>query len=451
MLILQQVRTVRAFRSKRDRRHVDAATPGSATLSGQSRHWPGARSIILAGVTHSYGETRSAGLSDGEDRADEVARGGYSVRDLSLSVEPGESVALLGPSGCGKTTLLRLIAGLERPIAGTIQLGERFVSGPSGRGGSWVAPESRRVGMVFQDWALFPHLTVGRNVGYGLERSQRTPDRIAETLDLVGLSAFAERMPSTLSGGQQQRVALARALAPRPGVLLLDEPFSNLDSSLREEVRSEVRRLLIELGITAVFVTHDQDEAFVVGDRVGVLCDGRLAQVDTPDRLYRRPADPFVADFVGTASWLRATASGGIANTALGRLPLGGDASADGNGRLPSDAPSGTVDVMLRPEQLRLAAGADAEVELVEFYGHDSMVVANLDGTHLRVRCGPDPAVRRGDAVAVEFIGTDVVAFEPHGQSAHSVYEDTLERAERHPPAAADSSPTPAELELFAD
>ena len=211
------------------------------------------------------------------------------MQNLTLQVEPGESVALLGPSGCGKTTLLRLIAGLERPLAGTIQLGDRFVSGPPGRGGTWVAPEARRVGMVFQDWALFPHLTVGRNVGYGLERSTRTPGRIAEALDLVGLSGFAERMPSTLSGGQQQRVALARALAPRPGVLLLDEPFSNLDSSLREDVRSEVRRLLIELGITAVFVTHDQDEAFVVGDRVGVLREGRLAQVDTPDGLYRRP------------------------------------------------------------------------------------------------------------------------------------------------------------------
>ena len=381
------------------------------------------------------------------------------MQDLSLHVAPGESVALLGPSGCGKTTLLRLIAGLERPLAGTIQLGDRFVSGPSGRGGTWVAPESRRVGMVFQDWALFPHLTVGRNVGYGLERSKRTPDRIAEALELVGLGGFAERMPATLSGGQQQRVALARALAPRPGVLLLDEPFSNLDSSLREDVRSEVRRLLIELGITAVFVTHDQDEAFVVGDRVGVLCEGRLAQVDTPDGLYRRPADPFVADFVGTASWLRCRASGGVAHTALGRLPLGGAQAASSNGTqsdvraadATTDAVTGPVDVMLRPEQLRLAPGTAAQVELVEFYGHDSMVVANLDGTHLRVRCGPDPNVRRGDVVAVEFIGTDVVAFARRGQSAHSLFEETLERAELRYPAGVDGSPTPAELELFAD
>ena len=371
--------------------------------------------------------------------------------NLSLHVEPGESVALLGPSGCGKTTLLRLIAGLERPLAGTIQLGDKFVAGPSGRGGTWIAPESRRVGMVFQDWALFPHLTVGRNVGYGLERAKRTPRRIAEALDLVGLAGFEDRMPSTLSGGQQQRVALARALAPRPGVLLLDEPFSNLDSSLREEVRSEVRRLLLELGITAVFVTHDQDEAFVVGDRVGVLREGRLAQMDAPDGLYRRPNDPFVADFVGTASWLRCIASGGVAHTALGRLPIS-PATPSGGHELSDDTTSaGPVDVMLRPEQLRLATGTTAEVELVEFYGHDSMVVANLDGTHLRVRCGPDPHVSRGDSVAVEFIGTDVVAFTPHGRTAHGAYTDTLARAEQLSPATPDWPPTPAELELLAD
>ena len=447
MLILRSVRTVRAFRSKRDRRLAGSAALDGPAHQAHGRHWPTARSITLEGVTHSYGQARARRPLD----SDQPDNDGCSVRDLSLHVDPGESVALLGPSGCGKTTLLRLIAGLERPLAGTITLGDRFVSGPPGRGGAWVAPESRRVGMVFQDWALFGHLDVARNVGYGLERTKRTPGRIAEALELVGLAGFEERLPSTLSGGQQQRVALARALAPRPGVLLLDEPFSNLDASLREEVRSEVRRLLIELGITAVFVTHDQDEAFVVGDRVGVLREGQLAQVDTPDGLYRRPADPFVADFVGTASWLRCAASGGVAHTTLGRLPLGDAGAPRSNGTHSGTRLTGTVDVMLRPEQLRLAPGASAEVELVEFYGHDSMVVANLDGTQLRVRCGPDPHVVRGDAVAVEFIGTDVVAFAPHGQSAHSLYEETLERAELRPPVGIEGSPTPAELELFAD
>lgn len=459
LLILRSMRTVRSFRSKRDRRFADLGASGASDDRGRGQNWPAARSITLERISHSYlsAQARRPSIADSPTDgspgapADGPAHDGFSVHDLSLHVEPGESIALLGPSGCGKTTLLRLIAGLERPFAGTIQLGDRFVSGPPGRGGTWVPPESRRVGMVFQDWALFGHLTVGRNVGYGLERAKRTPRRIAEALDLVGLAGFEDRLPATLSGGQQQRVALARALAPRPGVLLLDEPFSNLDASLREEVRSEVRRLLIELGITAVFVTHDQDEAFVVGDRVGVLREGSLAQVDAPDELYRRPVDPFVADFVGTASWLRCGTSGGIAHTALGRLPVSGPASPQGNGAPPSGTTTSTVDVMLRPEQLRLAPGMSAEVELVEFYGHDSMVVANLDGTRLRVRCGPDPDVRRGDAAAVEFIGTDVVAFPTDGHSAHRVYTETLERAERRSSATAVRPAAPSERELTAD
>lgn len=433
------------------RRVAESADASGAAHEHAQQRWPAARSIILKGVAHSYGLTQAPAAHNDEQASSANGRGELSVHGLSLHVEPGESVALLGPSGCGKTTLLRLIAGLERPVAGTIQLGDRFVAGPPGRGGTWVAPESRRVGMVFQDWALFGHLTVGQNVGYGLERSKRTPGRVAEALDLVGLAGFEDRLPSTLSGGQQQRVALARALAPRPGVLLLDEPFSNLDASLREDVRSEVRRLLIELGITSVFVTHDQDEAFVVGDRVGVLCDGRLVQVDTPDELYRRPVDPFVADFVGTASWLRCEARNGVAHTLLGSLTVGEGAPPSGNGDSGVDAASGTVDVMLRPEQLQLRAGTAGEVELVEFYGHDSMVMVNLDGTQLRVRCGPDPAVRRGDAVAVEFIGTDVVVFPTQGPSAHSIYTETLERAQVRSPAATEGSATPAELELFAD
>ena len=172
---------------------------------------------------------------------------------VDLEVEPGESLALLGPSGCGKTTLLRLIAGLERPNAGTVTVGDTEMAGPD----AWVPPEKRKVGMVFQDWALFPHLTVGRNVGYGLPRGERDGPRVAEALEMVGLGDLADRMPETLSGGQKQRVALARAIAPRPTVLLLDEPFSNLDSALRIGVRTEVHRLLVDLAITSVFVTHD--------------------------------------------------------------------------------------------------------------------------------------------------------------------------------------------------
>ena len=409
------MRTVRTLRAKQARRASGAASQAAAD-SVAHRQSPGrlaARSIELDSVSHHYGNAAADASNEGETEAETVGvrdRGGFSVRELSLRIGEGESMALLGPSGCGKTTLLRLIAGLERPVSGAIRLGDQTVASSTQRNPKWVPPESRRVGMVFQDWALFPHLDVGRNVGYGLPRSERTPERIRSALDLVGLAGFEARLPSTLSGGQQQRVALARALAPRPGVLLLDEPFSNLDTSLRTEVRGEVRRLLIELGITAVFVTHDQDEAFVLGDRVGVICDGRLAQVDTPDGLYRRPVDRFVADFVGTASWLRCDASDGLAYTPLGRLPVNNATGENGHGAASHGTPE-TVNVMLRPEQLRLVQGTAAKVELVEFYGHDSMVVASLGGTQLRVRCGPDPHVRRGDSVSVEFTGTSVVAF----------------------------------------
>ena len=207
-----------------------------------------ARGVDVSGVNKSFGETDV-------------------LHEIDVSVEPGTSLALLGPSGCGKTTLLRLIAGLERPDEGQVSVGDQVMAGPS----TWVPPEKRNVGMVFQDWALFPHLTVGKNVGYGLDRAERKGSRISEALDMVGLADLVDRMPDTLSGGQQQRVALARAIAPRPSVLLLDEPFSNLDSALRVGVRTEVHRLLIDLGITSIFVTHDQEEAFVLGDEVAVM------------------------------------------------------------------------------------------------------------------------------------------------------------------------------------
>jgi iron(III) transport system ATP-binding protein len=196
------------------------------------------------------------------------------LRDVDLRVDAGQIVALLGPSGCGKTTLLRAIAGLERPDQGEVWLGERLLSGR----GTFVAPERRRIGMVFQDWALFPHLSVGRNVGFGLTRAERRSGRIEAALQLVELTGLADRMPATLSGGQQQRVALARALANRPAALLLDEPFSNLDATLRVSIRAEVQRLLRELSLTAVFVTHDQEEAFLLGDQVAVMLGGTVVQ-----------------------------------------------------------------------------------------------------------------------------------------------------------------------------
>ncbi|MGI9624219.1 MAG: ABC transporter ATP-binding protein [Acidimicrobiales bacterium] len=314
--------------------------------------------------------------------------------DVTLEVAPGEAMALLGPSGCGKTTLLRLVAGLERLDAGTIRVADTVVAGDD----AWVAPERRKVGLVFQDWALFPHMNVAKNVGYGLARKDRGGPKIDEALAMVGLAGLGDRMPDTLSGGQQQRVALARALAPRPGVLLLDEPFSNLDTALRVEVRSEVHRLLHDLGITSIYVTHDQEEAFVLGDRVAVMHEGRIEQVATPVELYTAPDTRWVAGFVGGAAFLPAVAQGNEATSAIGSIPLQSEAH-------------GAVEVLLRPEQLRLAPGEAGEVVQIEYYGHDSLVFVDVGDAVLSVRAGTDPAVGRGDRVDIEYGGRGAVAF----------------------------------------
>jgi len=320
------------------------------------------------------------------------------LRGIDLTVRPGSVVALLGPSGCGKTTLLRAIAGLERPLAGEIRIAGRTVSGP----GTHVAPEDRRVGMVFQDWALFPHLKVAANVAYGLPRVERRGPRVAEALAMVGLEGLGDRLPATLSGGQQQRVALARAIAPHPAVLLLDEPFSNLDTALRADVRVEVHQLLVELGITTVFVTHDQEEAFVLGDEVAVMQHGKIVQQASPADLYDRPASPWVAQFVGDANLVAGVADGPWADTSLGRVALREDAV-------------GAVQVLLRPEELRLTpAGqvADGTVELIEYYGHDCVTFARLiAGEVIRVRSGSSPRFGRGDQVGVRYEGPPAVAY----------------------------------------
>lgn len=318
--------------------------------------------------------------------------------DIDLAVEPGTSLALLGPSGCGKTTLLRLIAGLERPDAGSIVVGDMAMAD----GSTWVPPEKRNVGMVFQDWALFPHLTVGRNVGYGLSRAERDGPQVTKALEMVGLASLADRMPDTLSGGQQQRVALARAIAPRPSVLLLDEPFSNLDSALRVGVRSEVHRLLDNLGITSIFVTHDQAEAFVLGEKVAVMAGGRIEQCATPRDLYQRPESPWIASFVGDTNLIPASADGSTAHTPLGNMQLA--------------APhSGQVDVLVRPEDLQLAStgelGATGVVDCVEYYGHDMMVTVEIGGLELVSRQPASATWRRGDEVSVGYSGEPATAF----------------------------------------
>jgi iron(III) transport system ATP-binding protein len=334
-----------------------------------------ARGVTVEDLEHSYGDAPV-------------------LHGVSLDVSPGESIALLGPSGCGKTTLLRLIAGLERPSSGSISIGNDFVAGET-----WVPPDRRKVGMVFQDWALFPHLSVAKNVAYGIAKSTSKDAEVSSALEMMDLSGLEDRMPATLSGGQQQRVALARALAPRPGVLLLDEPFSNLDTSLRIEVRTEVRELLAELGITSIFVTHDQDEAFIVGDRVAVMRKGKIVQTDSPQGLYHHPVDQWTAEFVGTVSLLKGDAASGFASCSLGSVAINPELN-------------GSVDLMIRPEQLSIAAGGDAEVQAVEYYGHDSMVFVALGNDQVRVRCGPSVMFNRGDNVQVQFTSDQALAFE---------------------------------------
>ena len=244
------------------------------------------------------------------------AYGGSLVVDVaSLTLQVGEILALLGPSGCGKTTLLRLMGGFERPDRGTVSLGGQVVASPS----AWVPPEQRSVGMVFQNFALFPHLTVEKNVAFGL-RGATAGDRRQAALQLVGLGGFAQRYPHELSGGQQQRVALARALAPQPKVILLDEPLSSLDVQVRLHLRQEVRRILKATGISAVFVTHDQEEALSLADRVGVMREGTLEQVGTPEDLYRQPASRFVAEFVTQANFFPARLEGATWVTPVGRF-----------------------------------------------------------------------------------------------------------------------------------
>jgi iron(III) transport system ATP-binding protein len=262
--------------------------------------------------------------------------------------------------------------------------------------------------MVFQDWALFPHLSVARNVAYGLPRSERRGDRVDAALTMVGLQGLGDRMPATLSGGQQQRVALARAVAPAPSVLLLDEPFSNLDAALRVQVRTEVHELLVELGITTVFVTHDQDEAFVLGDEVAVMHDGLVVQQATPAELYRRPESAWVAEFVGDANLL----AGVVAAPAMARTAFGDVHLIDGSAVTEGAA----VQVLVRPEQIDLqpdgSPGVAATVDLVEFYGHDTVYVLRLDdGTVVRSRAGSTPRFGRGDRVCGVYRGTPTVAF----------------------------------------
>ncbi|HSF61926.1 MAG TPA: ABC transporter ATP-binding protein [Gaiellaceae bacterium] len=291
-----------------------------------------------------------------------------AVDAASLCVGRGEVVAVLGPSGCGKTTLLRLIAGFERPGAGTVEIGGRRVAGA----GAWVPPEERRVGMVFQDYALFPHLTVAENIGFGLPRYSRAA-RVPELLGVVGLDGLGERYPHELSGGQQQRVALARALAPEPDVVLLDEPWSNVDPFLRESLRAEVTEIVRPLGITVVLVTHDREEAFSLANRIALMREGAVVQEGTAEELYFSPASRWAAEFIGTGNLLAGRVVEGHVVTPIGRFPANGTGSAE------------AAKVLVRPELLELEPDPTGSAEVVgrEFRGHDVFYRVLLEGVEL--------------------------------------------------------------------
>ena len=312
-----------------------------------------------------------------------------AVSDITLTVRPGEFLTLLGPSGAGKTTMLRLLAGFEKPTSGRIQIGQQIVADHS----HFVPPEQRKVGMVFQDYALFPHVDVAGNIGFGLRGARRERDkRVKELLELVGLVALAGRMPHELSGGQQQRVALARALAPEPDILLLDEPFSNLDTHMRAQVRNQVRNILHETETTAIFVTHDQQEALTLSDEIAVIFEGKLVQVATPHAIYNRPINMRVAQFIGEANALPAIAHGMTADSLLGEVKL-------------YVRKTGPVQLMIRPEAIAVSyedEGTAAVIRWREFHGHYQLLGLTLaGGTRLIARTGVDRYFRRGDEVHI--------------------------------------------------
>lgn len=342
--------------------------------------------LELTGVSHRYGDVPS-------------------VNGLDLAVRPGEVVCLLGPSGCGKTTALRIAAGLEPVMEGSVRVDGAIVSEP----GRTVPPENRNLGLVFQDYALFPHLTIAENVAFGLERGPKSAPRVEEVLDRVGMSEYASAYPHELSGGQQQRVALARALAPEPHGILMDEPFSGLDARLRESVRDRTLHLLKAAGAAVLMVTHDAEEAMHMADRIVVMRDGHVEQEGPPDELYLKPVNGFVAGFFGDINRIPATISNGEACTPLG--PFRAEGLSEG-----ADA-----EVVIRPEALRLGDirdGAPGRVKVLasRMLGRTSLVhlctcVASDQEVHLHARVPGRYLPPEGAIQSVELDRSQVFVF----------------------------------------
>ncbi|WP_254862114.1 ABC transporter ATP-binding protein [Halovivax gelatinilyticus] len=342
------------------------------------------------------------------------------IEACSLRVKEGEILTLLGPSGCGKTTTLRLIAGLETPDSGRIRLHDEAVAG----GDRFVPPEERGVGVVFQEFALFPHLSARENVAFGLTDwdSDERDRRVDELLDLVGLSDQHDAYPDELSGGQQQRVALARSLAPEPTILLLDEPFSNLDVDLRVEMREEVRRIIKEAGVTAVSVTHDQEEALSISDRIAVMADGTLEQVGVPERVFQRPKSRFVAGFLGHASFLSGRVSGDHVETALGRV-LRADV-----GGLVEEYDNTEIDLLVRPDDVTAYPAEDSETDGEVIYrrylGPTILYrVALDDGETIECMHNHSDRIELGERVAVRVTADHELAWFPAEQRTESSAE----------------------------
>jgi iron(III) transport system ATP-binding protein len=374
------------------RNRTDTAAPilrSAEAGAGNAEALEGTAALRCQGLTKRFQETQA-------------------VQDFTITVARGHVVALLGPSGCGKTTALRLIAGFDSPDSGSVTVGDQCVFQP----GRNLPPEKRRIGMVFQEGALFPHLTVEQNVAYGLSRRNGRKERVQQVLAMVGLEHLNHRMPHELSGGQQQRVALARALAPQPEVLLLDEPFSNLDPGLRDQVRRDVLEILKANNVTAIFVTHDQEEALFVGDVIAVMRNGRIEQIASPEEIFHHPATRFVAEFIGTVDFLPGWRSEDRLMSEVGSVEW------------PEDCPSDAdLEVMVRPDCLECSPSEDGAGVIVsrEFRGAFYLYKVSLtSGNEVRCLLPHTHEYDVGSRVAVDLrCGHSLQPF-VQGQAVHS-------------------------------